>query len=170
MNTNHVTSPTVAAYDPDTMRNVPKYFTPMAAFEILIEKPTKHISIPARIKGERIFSLSDAVANTTSVITALETALQLTLQELCHLVTHTSTDIWWDSKQLADNGIVPKSVRNKEHKHSRSFIPQYTYPLIIDLSGEHVNHPYKLGNTSHSRKEEGDTIHCGKIAQVDIEA
>lgn len=82
MNTNHVTSPTIAAYDPDTMRNVPKYFTPMAAFEILIEKPMRHMSIPAKMKGERIFNMSEAAANVMSMITWYYTLNQLMLYGL----------------------------------------------------------------------------------------
>ena len=52
------------------MKNVPKYFTPMAACEMLIEQPRRHMRRPARMKGERSLSASEAVANAMSVITA----------------------------------------------------------------------------------------------------
>lgn len=62
--------PVIAEYEPDTQRNVPKYFTPMAASEMLIAKPTKHKRSPAPMKGERILSVSEAIAKTMSMITA----------------------------------------------------------------------------------------------------
>lgn len=68
--THQATSPTIAAYDPDTMKNVPKYFTPMAVWEMLIEKPTRHMRRPVRMQGERSLSASEAVANAMSVMTA----------------------------------------------------------------------------------------------------
>lgn len=64
------------AYDPDTIRNVPKYFTPMDACEMLIEKPVMHMRRPAKMKGERSLSLSDATANTMSVMTVFQVPRQ----------------------------------------------------------------------------------------------
>lgn len=62
----HATTPGNAAYDPDTQKNVPKYFTPIGASEILMAKPIRHITRPARINGERFWTRSDHTANSRS--------------------------------------------------------------------------------------------------------
>jgi hypothetical protein len=42
-----------------TMKKVPKYLTPLGAVDMFIEKPMRHIVRPARMKGYRIFNLSE---------------------------------------------------------------------------------------------------------------
>ena len=64
----HDTIPGNAAYAPETQKNVPKYFTPMRAFEMLIVKPIRHIIRPARMKGDRIFQRSERCAKVSRIM------------------------------------------------------------------------------------------------------
>lgn len=68
--THHATIPGNAAYDPETQKNVPKYFTPAGTSEMLIAKPMAHIQRPARINGERILILSDQYAKMRRIMAA----------------------------------------------------------------------------------------------------
>ena len=58
-NSHHATAPGTAEYAPMTQKYVPKYLTPIGAFDMLIEKPMRHIMSPDRTKGDRILSLSE---------------------------------------------------------------------------------------------------------------
>ena len=68
-------SPGTAEYDPATHRNVPKYFTPMAAFERLMEKPMALERRLAKRNGQRSWSLSEKCAKDNRKIAAGEIAL-----------------------------------------------------------------------------------------------
>ncbi len=59
-----------AAYPPDTTRNVPKYFTPIGAAEMLIANPARQSSWPHSTNGERRWMRSDHTPHATTVIAA----------------------------------------------------------------------------------------------------
>lgn len=52
----------------------------MGACEMLIEKPIMHMRRPAKMKGDRSLSASEAAANAMSVTTELQTLHQLALK------------------------------------------------------------------------------------------
>jgi hypothetical protein len=56
---NHARTPGTAEYDPATHRNVPKYFTPVGASEMLMVKPTALERRLAKMNGQRSLSLSE---------------------------------------------------------------------------------------------------------------
>ena len=60
-------------------RNVPKYFAPIGASEMLITNPARLISKAAKRKGDRILTRSDHMANIMSMITgnAINEALRM---------------------------------------------------------------------------------------------
>ena len=62
--THQATVPEKAAYSPEMHKNVPKYFAPIDASEILIKKPTSPISRHTKRNGERILTWSDHDAKT----------------------------------------------------------------------------------------------------------
>lgn len=59
--THHATMEGYAAYPPDTIKNVPKYFAPIPAPDKLIANPTRQRSCPAWTNGDRIFLRSDHI-------------------------------------------------------------------------------------------------------------
>lgn len=63
------TVPGYAAYNPAIQKNVPKYFAPIGASEILMAKPIRAMSRHAKRNGERILTWSDHDAKTMSRIT-----------------------------------------------------------------------------------------------------
>ena len=56
---NQVTIPGKAAYVPATQKNVPKYFTPIGALDMLMLKPMRLMTFPSKMKGDRSFVLSE---------------------------------------------------------------------------------------------------------------
>jgi hypothetical protein len=62
------TTPGNPAYAPATQRNVPKYFAPEGAFDMLIPKPIAQEVSDARMNGNRIWIRSDQVAKIRSTI------------------------------------------------------------------------------------------------------
>lgn len=66
--THHATDPGYAAYNPVMQRNVPKYFVPFVAVEILMENPTRLMRRQMKRNGERILTWSDHDAKITRKI------------------------------------------------------------------------------------------------------
>lgn len=68
MRSYHVRAPGEEEYVPAIHRNVPKYLTPMDAFEMLITKPTAQVRRPPRMNGQRSLSLSEKCAENRRII------------------------------------------------------------------------------------------------------
>ena len=58
-----------------THRNVPKYFTPLGAFEMLMEKPTAEERRPARMNGQRNLRLSEKCAKNNRTVAGRDIAI-----------------------------------------------------------------------------------------------
>ena len=92
-------APGIAAYAPTTQKNVPKYLTPIGAFDMLIEKPIRHIMSPDRMKGDRILSLSEKWEKAYSVTARFSNQTP----KICRgEEQRTSTNVRRDTEELTD--------------------------------------------------------------------
>lgn len=76
--THHATTPGKPAYEPATMRKVPKYFAPIGTSQMLITKPTRQNVRPASTNGYRVLMRSDQTAHTSNVIAVNAARVRLT--------------------------------------------------------------------------------------------
>lgn len=76
--THQATTPGKPAYEPATMRKVPKYFAPIGTSQMLITKPTRQKVRPASTNGYRVLMRSDQTAQMGKVIAGEGARVRLT--------------------------------------------------------------------------------------------
>ena len=115
----HATMPGLAEYDPATHRNVPKYFTPAGASEILMPKPTAETRRPARTNGQRNFSLSEKWPKTNRVTAGKELSSGRWIRG-SELGEHTCDRIRRHGEEICDGNRVskPSDDRGQEERNS----------------------------------------------------